>query len=445
MYGWSALHPYNAAHTYQIAGPLHAERLREAIRATYARHRFGVAAVSADGLFCCHETEDSPEIELLHGGDDPASRLSEHITRELNRPFGRPVCRPFRFAVMDAGLKSHYVTVTYDHWVADSVAARLVLRHVLAHYCCLEIPENRQPLDLYPGTYRDVFAHRLRGVWLATAASRAIRHWNRDRSAWQVAYSSTAQMAVGHELLSTAPGTVPRLREFARRLGATVHDVILAALGLAMAEFMPRRSRRGKRPDLALGSIVDTRPDACRDLSRTVGTFLAYYLVRCGSDRAVDLAAMTRRIAGATAPIKSHKRYLESMVNMKFINAVWPRLSDAVKPHFMRRALPMTAGVSNVLVREPWMDRHRDCILGYSRAAPTGPNLPLVLAPTTLDETMNVGVTYRITGFGRAKIDGILETFLQLIQNPCQRRRHRPRCEHVRTPLPAICADLARA
>jgi len=150
--------------------------------------------------------------------------------------------------------------------------------------------------------------------------------------------------------------------------------------------------------------------------------FLAYYLVRCAPHRGADLAELTRRVARVTQPIKSRKSYLDSMVNMKCMNAIWPHLNAAAKAHFMLRTLPMTAGVSNVLLREPWIERHRNCILGYSRAVPTGPNAPLVLAPTTFGENLNVGVTYRITGFSRAKIDELLERFLDLIQNPFRRR-----------------------
>ena len=44
----------------------------------------------------------------------------------------------------------------------------------------------------------------------------------------------------------------------------------------------PAASSRGKSREMSLGSIVDTRPIAGGDLSRTVGMFLAYYLVRRG-------------------------------------------------------------------------------------------------------------------------------------------------------------------
>ena len=34
-----------------------------------------------------------------------------------------------------------------------------------------------------------------------------------------------------------------------------------------------------------------------------------------------------------------------------------------------------------------------------ARVSPTGPTLPLVVTPTTMGDELNVGVTYRATGF----------------------------------------------
>jgi hypothetical protein len=316
----------------------------------------------------------------------------------------------------------------------------MLLRSVLGRCLGLSIAENEQPLDLYPETYREAFSRRLSGLNLAMAAARSLRQWNRNRQAWQVAYWSSTQWAVDHRFYATIPGTVPRLRHFARSLGATVHDVILAALGRAMAQFMPSR---GRDRDLALGSIVDTRALAEQDMTHAFGSFLGYYLVRSKPDRSAGLDEMTRHIAAVTGPIKSRQRCLDSLVNVKFVNTVWPWLSESRKPHFMRGALPMTAGVSNVLLREPWLDQNRAVILDYQRAASTGPNLPLALMPTTLGDQINFGVVYRLAGFSQAKIDGIMTSFLEQIEHPDRMsrggapRRKTPPCPVTPT-MPAI-------
>ncbi len=211
MLQWSELHPYNAAHAYQLSGALNLPALREAIREALEHNALGVAEIDPEGVWYRHEAADSPEsaeVESVGGEGLPETRLAAHLARELNRPFARPRCRPFRFSVVDAGPRSHYVSLTYDHWVADSVGARLLMRHVLGRYLKLDIPENRGTLDLYPGTYREVFAHRLHGSHLAMPVLRSIRSWFDNRSAWRVAYASVSQMAIGCALYAVRPGTV---------------------------------------------------------------------------------------------------------------------------------------------------------------------------------------------------------------------------------------------
>jgi hypothetical protein len=170
---------------------------------------------------------------------------------------------------------------------------------------------------------------------------------------------------------------------------------------------------------LSLGTIVDTRPDSEQDLAQSLGTYLAYFLVRCRPDKHIGLGELTERIAGVTRPIKAKRRFLDSAVSMKFMSALWPLVKDSTKPHFARKALPLTAGVSNLVLRDAWLSRQGSSrILEYMRGVSTGPIMPLVLSPTTFDGQLNVGVTYRVTAFTRGKIDGILSSFLEQIENP---------------------------
>jgi len=45
-----------------------------------------------------------------------------------------------------------------------------------------------------------------------------------------------------------------------------------------------------------------------------------------------------------------------------------------------------------------------------------------VLTPTTFGDDLSIGVTYRIAGFSRQKIDGIMDMFMDQIENPCEMR-----------------------
>jgi hypothetical protein len=439
MLQWSELHPYNAAHVYRIARPSDSLALVDAVRRAYAATGLGIVEVDANDLSYHHQTDHEPAVELIAGGADPGAALADHVTKQLNRPFERPKCYPWRFSLLDAEPGAHYVIATYDHWVADSTGARLLLRHVLDRYCEWNLPENRRPLDLYPGTYREVFPHRLGGARLLGAGARSIGNWLRNRSVAQVPYSSSRQMDIRFELYHTESGTTDQLRHFARSLNATVHDVILAALGRAMAEFLPRRAIR-KQQAMSLGTIVNARGEAQDDLSDSLGAFLGYYLVRLAADKDMNLADAVRHIAAATGPIKANRAYLDSLVNMKLASAVWPWLRQNAKVHFMRKMLPLTAGVSNVVVRDDWMSHCGDgCIAEYIRGASTGPILPLTLTPTTLGDEMNVGVSYRIAGFSRHKIAGVMERFMEQIEHPAgtRRGRHsRPERRHSTVPRP---------
>ncbi len=434
MLQWSSLHPYNAAHVYKIAGPLRTSDLAEAVATTFRCYGIGIAHLSADGQSFRHETDIQPEVETVAGDNDPESCLREYLSRALNRPFQRPTSHPFRVAAIDAGPQWHYVILAYDHWVADGHAARLVLRSVLSHYLPLAFPENPGHLELYPGTYREVFRRRLRGGELALAAFRAASQWNRNRSAWRVACWSNTQFEIDYRLYHTIPGTVARLQQFARANGATVNDVLLAAFGRALAEVMPSR---GRQKGLALGSIVDIRSIADEDLSHALGAFLGYYLVRNDRNTTIGLDEATRQIAARTRPIKTHHYYMDSLLNMQFINSVWPWLSETARRHFMRKSLPMSGGISNVVVRDAWMNASRDVILDYHRGVPTGPNAPIVLSPTTFRDHLNIGVSYRIAGFSRAKIDALMEMFRDQIEHPNKASRNDLR----RRPAAAAAAD----
>ncbi len=373
-----------------------------------------------EGVWYRHEAADpveSAEVEVLGGDELPENRLTAHLARELNRPFARPRCRPFRFGVIDAGPGSHYVSLTYDHWAADSVGARLLMRHVLGRYLQLDIPENQGTLDLYPGTYREVFAHRLRGSHLALPVLRSIRSWFDNRSAWRVAYASVSQMAIGCARRAVRPGTVQKVRRFARDHEASVNDVFLAVLARAMADFLPRRSCKAGAAPMALGTIVDTRGDAGEDLSESLGTFLGYFVVRVAGDRSIGLDELTRRIAATT-------RLEKAPAELSRFGRGFPRRRrdlaalEARKPAPFRPPRPAADGrhIERVPARQLDRPHGGGRILDVCRAVSNGPTLPLVVSLTTLGENLNVAVSYRLTGFSQAKIDGIVQSFVEQLE-----------------------------
>jgi hypothetical protein len=69
MYSWSELHPYNATHTYQLAGPIDGPRLRGAISADLPRLGIGVVELAADGRSFHWEPGTAEEIPVIAEGN----------------------------------------------------------------------------------------------------------------------------------------------------------------------------------------------------------------------------------------------------------------------------------------------------------------------------------------------------------------------------------------
>lgn len=117
--------------------------------------------------------------------------------------------------------------------------------------------------------------------------------------------------------------------------------------------------------------------------------------------------------------MKAGHGYLDSLVNLKLFSTVWPLLGQKSRRDFVRRAMPMSAGVSNVVIRNTWMDREGEGrILEYFRVSPAGPMLPLVLAPTTFGQQMTLGITYRPAAFPSANVHAILQAVQEQLETP---------------------------
>ena len=146
-------------------------------------------------------------------------------------------------------------------------------------------------------------------------------------------------------------------------------------------------------------------------------------MLRIAGDGKIGLDELTRRVAAVTRTKKERREYLDSAVNLRLASAIWPRLKPENRLHFARRALPLTAGISNVHLRGTWIERHAaGRILDFSRAVSNGPSLPLVISPTTLRDQLNIAVSYRMTGFSQSKIDGIMQLFIEQLESVGQDR-----------------------
>jgi hypothetical protein len=164
---------------------------------------------------------------------------------------------------------------------------------------------------------------------------------------------------------------------------------------------------------------VDLRGQAEVDLGQSLGTFLGYYVIRCRAEKDVSLGALTAQIAAQTRPIKEQRRYFDSLVGTKLLGTMFARVLPARRREFLDGALPLTAGVTNVVLRDAWIARDAPGrILGYLRAAPTGPVVPLALAPSTCGEQLNIGATYRTAILSADTVGHVMSALLGQLERP---------------------------
>ncbi|MGH7194881.1 MAG: hypothetical protein ACREJM_15305, partial [Candidatus Saccharimonadales bacterium] len=370
---WEAVHPYNAAQVLRISGTLDpsaaAQTWGESLRAL----GLGRVRVSDGSRF---------RYELLNGelaryplrGLPADASLQTHLTAELNRPFDDPDEPPFRPFLLQT-TEDFYFGVAYQHWVADSVSIRQIMREWFTRL--FDPPAVRGTLPRRPtGGYWRTFANR--GGWRLDETLLAnFRSHMRHRRVRKVASIGPQHYPLRVTLHESPPGLVDRLRAVARARRLKVHDLLLAATAEACDRFVPAQ-RRHNRPDLSVSSVVDLRPHATTNLRDAFGLFLGFTNVIC---RPPDLRDWERLLQSVAAQNSTHKQTglaQASMLWMAAALAVNPLVPDKNIYSFYRKELPMSGGLSNVNLIDTWAARyHPQPLREYLRVSPTGPLVPL--------------------------------------------------------------------
>ena len=411
---WERVHPYNAAQVLRVRGALDLPAVERAWAA--ALEGTGLGRVRMVGEAFRHESLNGElmryPVRLLPAG----TSLEAHLSAELNRPFDDPGEPPFRPFVVPAD-GGYLFGVVYQHWVADSVAIRLLLR---AWFCRLYARDCTTPVPLRHsdrGYWRLFGPHR--GGWrpLDVMMSLFRRHM-RYRRARKVQTFGPRDYPVAVLLREAPVGLIDRLCDRARAEGVKLNDVFLAAAAETCQRFVPAQ-RRANRPDLVVGSIVDLRPhaaDAGRSwagLADTFGLFLGFTEVAC---RAADVRDFGRLVRSVAAQNRRHRQLgigPSSLGWMIAASAVARLVPDHELYHFYRKETPLLGGVSNVNLNGTWAaDEHPGRLSEYVRVSPTGPLTPLVFSLTTLGRRLHLSLTYRAALLDRATAGEAAQMFL---------------------------------
>jgi hypothetical protein len=387
---WDAIHPYNAAQAMKLAGAADLERLGQTWQATLAE--LGVGQVRFAGEWFRHEPLNGHWVASHLIVPPPRTSFDAFISEELNRAFAsnESPLRPFVIAHGDA----HWLGVVYHHWIADSASIRLLLRE---WFFRMHHPEcaRREPLRFPVGGYRDHVGPGAAGWNYFDASLAALRWGARMRKARRVEVREFDQYATHFGLHHLPDGLVETLLPIARSHGATLNDLFLAVVAQVCNELVPVK-RTPRRPDMALGSIVDLRSRATNELRDAFGLFLGFTSVVCHSDDTRDFARLLRTIAAQNAHLKRTAGPESSMLRMAAGLAIHRIYSKRNALNWYRKRIPLAGGISNVNLNRDWpAEFHPHPLLEYARVSPLGPMMPIVFTTTTLGQKLNFGLTCR--------------------------------------------------
>jgi hypothetical protein len=379
---WDAVHPYNAAQACRVAGA-----------SSHAEAAVAWSAVMRDlGI---EPTGRSFDVACLADDAD----LSQHFTRELNRPFPEAMSSPFRPFIRRAD-GSTWLGIVYRHAAADSVSVRDVLYRWLARIGATggghDTPRP-SPVDSLPSVRsRDVLGG-WRGEWrIDETFLGLLRRYGENRRVRKIHTFGPLEYPVRVRLFPAPAGVVPSLIDYARARKVTVNDVLLAALARACHRLVPAQQRPG-RDDLAVSSVADLRPGLDPALRDTFGCLLGFTTTVCRRRDLDDWCRLLRSVAAQSA-VQRRAGVGPASVLWMLAAELASRYTPADRVYdFYRKEIPLAAGISNVNLNGTWVagGPHPTPVLDYVRVSPTGPIVPIALAVTSLGTELRLALTYR--------------------------------------------------
>lgn len=391
---WDTVHPYNAAQACCVGAAFARSDMTNSW--TVALQYLGLESSGREA-----DVDDLPE----------RADLSRHFSRELNRPFLNPAEPPFRPFTLRSQ-RSTWLGIVYQHWVADSVSIRGLLRAWLAALGATA-PEQFPPAPQLACRSRDVIAGwRGNGRMDETVLS-LLRRYGEYRRVRKVPTFGSLDHPVRVRLFPGPPGALPKLLAYARARGVTLNDVLLAALAQPCNHLIPAQQRPG-RDNLALSTVADLRPGLAASLQPGFGCLLGFTATVC---RRRDLSQWDRLLRSVAAQTRVQRRGGVGPASVLWMLAA-ESASRYTPPNrvydFYRKEIPLAAGISNVNLNDTWAAGPP--VLDYARVSPTGPIVPVALAVTSLGTELRLTLTYRTALLNDWTATELMQSFTSHLQ-----------------------------
>lgn len=413
---WNGLHAYNAVHVARIPGRLEADRLAGIINGRL--ERLGLTGLVLDpGRKRFHYCGGPARVALkLIERPDPRAAVGAEVRKEINTPF--PIdtrFTPFRFFAVP-GADAFDLGAAYCHFISDAHSVVSLLADIARAYAGERAEKLSAPPQLYADADRCLLPVMARHVprWIASAPALLGRLLKCSKPR----YASRTDQENGFRFFTVGRGRFRALAEAARSWSVTLNDVFLAALVKSLAPLAAERIRASRRKQLGVSSIVSARRDLPGNASGKFGLFLGNFVVSHPLPERTPLKQLAGDVRRKTATSKKHKLHLRTLAQLRAALCIMPLCSTDRQQKLYRQHYPQWGGVTNLNLNPLSRQPGRRAILDYFRAVSTGPVCPLVLAITTYNDALNIGVSYRTTVFSEEAIAGVISGFSRCLVDP---------------------------
>lgn len=413
---WNDIHPYNAVHIVQVMRKLDRERLRNVITGEIGD--LGLGGLRIDRRMCTYAFTggvEGIEVRFVPSGSEDTSVLSREVETELNRPFSCSATSPFRFFAVETA-DSFYLGLVYFHAIAGAESIALLLHGIINRYMERTRRPYSSPLDLYPPNYG--IKSIVRPSLLAGQLRLMLRHIGNMRRSCRPRCREMEDYRNAYTAFVIEPDQFHRIVATAKRWGVTLNDFFLAVILRSLSPLAGARLRAPRRKQISVASIANIRKDLKVDTSRTFGLFLGSFSVSHEVPEGITLEALARDLQRQTDPIKRHKTYLLSPLELKVAEVIISLLGGGRRARFYARNYPLWAGITNMNMNTILSLEHGEVPGYYLRGVSTGPVTPCVFAITTIGVKVNVGVSYRTAVYRPKDMAGIVGRFLRTIEEP---------------------------
>lgn len=411
MFRWSTLHPYNVVFVTEWDDRPELSVVAQATREVLAD--LGVADVEIDERKRAYRFSANPEpIVDVHAVDPLESSLESWLTAELNRPFARAGrgIHPLPLRVrLRSGPGGHFVAFAFDHWIGDGIALTDLMGRILRrslgrndiHEPRLDVLSWRWKRDL-PGWF--TWRRKLDRVVASVGRLRALR------SCHGPSHGNRFDLTAAVRVANVPEGLPDAMRRFARSQGATVNDVLLAAVLEACDRVLEPRFLERRRRDLAIACITSLRSLDEKTLGGKFGHFLGYFHAVAKGRLSENFGNIVQLMREQTSEVKRRRTDLCGHLDLAYCNLTWPWMSQRERLRQVLNNNPVAAGLSNMRTSSSFTPDMFPPIRRILTAVSPGVTTPLAVHATTTHGQMEMTFNYRTSVYRETQIDQIVDS-----------------------------------